>query len=81
MNVSRRAILLGVLGVGSIATLVASRVWKDDTKANLFAEFEAAQTPVTRPQFSPDDVADLPDPIQRYLNHVLDDGQPYVQSA
>ncbi|ELZ80571.1 hypothetical protein C455_06856 [Haloferax larsenii JCM 13917] len=81
MNVSRRAILLGVLGVGSIASLVASRVWKDDTKANLFAEFEAAQTPVTRPQFSPDDVADLPDPIQRYLKHVLDDGQPYVQSA
>lgn len=81
-------LLLGSLGVAATGLLVAAVVGhiRNDRQTNrlveaLLADASSSETEAGRRVFRTDDLVGLPAPIQRYLRHVLKEGQPYVQTA
>lgn len=74
-------IALGVIIVGSIATVLVSRARFDRENAGLVGDLLSSANPGADRRFSSDDLAGLPEPVQNYLAHVLTEGQPYVRTV
>lgn len=65
---------LGVILVGLAATRAITRARSERTVTQLVDDLPDAAS-------LPDDLADLPPPVQRSLRHVLRDGQPLVETV
>lgn len=72
-------ILAVVVGIVGIIAFGAYR-WDLGTKA-LRANLEAARLPIQPLTFDEREIADLPQPVQRYFRTVLKDGQPLIAAA
>lgn len=71
-------IVLAVAIAGTIA--FGAYRWQIGTKA-LRANLEAARLPIKPLTFDAREIADLPQPVQRYFRAVLEDGQPLIAAA
>jgi hypothetical protein len=79
----QKAIVLIILAlVVAIVGIIAfgSYRWHLGTKA-LRANLEAARLPIKPLTFDAREIADLPQPVQRYFRAVLKDGQPLIAAA
>ena len=72
-------ILALVVGIVGAIALGAYR-WHLGTK-ELRANLEAARLPIKPLTFDAREIADLPQPVQRYFRVVLKDGQPLIEAA
>jgi hypothetical protein len=72
-------ILALVVGIVGAIALGAYR-WHLGTK-ELRANLEAARLPIKPLTFDAREIADLPQPVQRYFRAVLEDGQPLIVAA
>lgn len=73
----------GVAAVG-VAAAVASRRRTAGVTASLRADLEAARPSERRlytETYTRDDLDGLPEPVQRYLEYVLEEGQPRIRTA
>lgn len=69
---------LAVLFTGSL--WYGQRSWEDAT-ARMHTRIEASREPLIEQRYDPDQLAELPEPVQRYLQLVLQPGQPLVRSV
>ena len=72
-------ILALVVGIVGAIALGAYR-WHLGTK-ELRANLEAARLPIKPLTFEAREIADLPQPVQRYFRAVLKEGQPLIATA
>ncbi|NHN61092.1 MULTISPECIES: DUF6544 family protein [Halorussus] len=72
--------LLGALGAGAAAVRVAE-FRRDRTVARRVDDLLSAADRRSGETFSADDLDGLPDPVRRYFETVLDEGQPSVRSV
>ncbi|WP_411969030.1 DUF6920 family protein [Haloferax sp. YSSS75] len=81
MSLKRFFSVVGVLVLGSVAFLAARRSLGEREPSRLDQQLESPAVSNDHRTVSDDDFEGLPAPIQRYLDHVLTDGRPYVQSV
>ena len=75
------ALTIIVLAVAIVAVLALGAYrWQLGTKA-LRANLEAARLPMAPLTFDRREIAELPEPVQRYFRAVLQDGQPLIAAA
>ena len=80
----RRAALLaglGLVGAGVGAAALAASVRFARYRSVLVDDLRWAAATGTEGVYTADDVDGLPAPVQRYFEHVLTDGQPYVRAV
>jgi hypothetical protein len=75
------SIAIGVVIAGLVAAVLISRSRLDRANARLVAELLAIASPESDRVFRNDDLARLPELVQRYLANVLTEGQPYVRTV
>ena len=73
-------IALGAIVVGLVAAVLVSKSRLDRENARLVDELLADAGPESDRVFRLEDLIRLPEPVQRYLAHVLTDGQPHVRT-
>lgn len=73
--------VLGILVGGAVAIVLGSKVRLKRANSRLVDELLAAATPQSARVFTKDDLDGLPDPVQRYLDAVLTEGQPYIRTV
>jgi len=76
---SRGAVAAVVLGA-VVAAVAAVRSLRTDAETDRARLLDAAAARTER-TFDPDDVADLPAPVRRYFETVLDEGQPHSRTV
>lgn len=81
MMLKRFPIVLGAIIVGSVGIILASMLRYDRENARLVGELLTMASSETDRVFGRDDLDGLPEPVQRYLTHVLTEGQPYVRTV
>ena len=74
-------IALGAFFVGLVATLFISKSRLDRENARLVDELLADAGPESDRVFRLEDLVRLPEPVQRYLAHVLTEGQPHLRTV
>ena len=74
-------IALGAFLVGLVAALFISKTRLDRENARLVDELLADAGPEPGRVFRLEDLVRLPEPVQRYLGHVLTDGQPHARTV
>ena len=72
---------IGLSIVGLVGAVLISRSRLDRENARLVGELHAIASPESDRVFRKDDLAGLPEPVQRYLANVLTEGQPYVRTV
>jgi hypothetical protein len=72
---------LGAVLIGLAATVALKRSSTEEAVTQLVDDLVDAATLPTDAVVRPDDLADLPPPVRRYLRHVLRDGQPVVETV
>ena len=81
-GIFRKLMLFIMLGLVVVATVVlyGEFRWKSGTKV-LRGRLEAARIPIAPKLFDSVELANVPTPVQRYLNAVLANGQPIVAAV
>jgi hypothetical protein len=72
-------ILLAVAVFISVALALGSRRWQSATR-KMHAKLDDGRQPVVPETYAAGDLADLPEPVQRYFQAVLKDGQPMISA-
>jgi hypothetical protein len=72
---------LGAIIIGLVGVALISRFRLDRANAKLVDELLADANPGSDRVFREEDLQELPEPVQRYLAHVLTEGQPYVRTV
>ena len=78
---SKSARWLSAAALGFVAAVALGRVRLERATARRVRTLLADAGPPSKPTYGRDDVADLPEPVRRYFETVLRDGQPRVRSA
>lgn len=73
-------VLAGLALVALVLYWLGNRRWTSATRA-LHERLDAARSPQAAARYSPDVLAELPGPVQRYFRTVLTEGQPLVQAV
>lgn len=72
---------LGLLALGGCALAWGAARWRSAT-TTMLAQLESARIPHRGAnRYDPTELAELPPPVQRYFQAVLNDGQPIVTAA
>ena len=74
-------IALGAFAVGLVATVLVSKSHLDRENARQVDELLAHSGAESDRVFRLEDLVRLPEPVQRYLAHVLTEGQPYARTV
>jgi hypothetical protein len=80
-DVRNLAGVVGVAAASAAAAVVVGRSRFETATTDLVDRLFDDATARTDRVFTRDDVADLPDPVRRYFEHVLTEGRPYVRTA
>jgi Family of unknown function (DUF6920) len=73
-------IILGLIATIAVALIYGNRRWQSATEAML-TTLDAARLPVEVKTYNPEELDDLPAPIQRYFHNVLEDGQRIIAAV
>lgn len=73
--------LIGIVAVAAAAVLVVSRIRLDKENAELVQELLSKSDPAARMNSSSDSLADLPEPVRKYLENAIPAGQEYAALA
>jgi len=74
-------LVVGAVVLGLVVVLVGVRMVRDRQHAALGTSLVGSARPIEGPVDLSSELAGLPDPVWRYFETVLADGQPYVRSA
>lgn len=73
-------IILGLIVIITAALIYGNRRWHSTTEA-MRTELDAARLPVEVKTYNPEELDDLPAPVQRYFHNVLEDGQRIIAAV
>ncbi len=73
-------ILVGVMVIASVAVASGSARWRFETR-QINAQLNSSRSHFEQPAFDPEELGDLPAPVQRYFRAVLTDGQPIIDGV
>jgi hypothetical protein len=73
-------IILGLVATIAVALIYGNRRWQSATEAMLTA-LDAARLPVEVKTYNPEELDDLPAPVQRYFHNVLEEGQRIIAAV
>jgi hypothetical protein len=73
-------VIAGIAVIYMAASAFGAWSWHNTTNA-LVVRLDAGRVPPSISRYSPDELADLPAPVQRYFRAVLTDGQPIVTAV
>lgn len=73
-------IIFGLIVTISITFIYGNRRWQSATKVML-TELDSSRLPIEVKTYNPEELDDLPAPVQHYFRNVLEDGQPIITAV